>query len=80
MYLKKCFHQDKAEGGVTETVDLTGLFTEFSILSLEVIFQFSLWRCFFHLNIGGAFSIDQHSLEMSLSLLICGDCQLSCLL
>merc|ERR1719295_2313401 len=27
--------QDKAEGGVTETVDLTGLFTEFSILSLE---------------------------------------------
>merc|ERR1712037_710926 len=27
--------QDKAEGGVTETVDLTGLFAEFSILSLE---------------------------------------------
>jgi len=27
--------QDKAEGGVTENVDLTGLFTEFSILSLE---------------------------------------------
>ena len=28
--------QDKTDGGVTATVDLTGLFTEFSILSLEV--------------------------------------------
>ena len=28
--------QDKAEGGATATIDLTGLFTEFSILSLEV--------------------------------------------
>ena len=28
--------QDKAEGGAAATIDLTGLFTEFSILSLEV--------------------------------------------
>ena len=35
-------NQDKAEGGVTETVDLTGLFAEFSILSLEVLFNLSI--------------------------------------